>query len=71
VLQREPGQLKTAATKCLILMGMGMGSVFLAQQFASSPPHWIKPDQWTALMAWVPIFIFGPLSVFLLDRVKS
>lgn len=71
VLQREPGQLKSAATKCLILMGIAMGSVFLAQQFAATPPHTIKPDQWTALMAWLPIFIFGPLSVFLLERVKS
>jgi len=72
VLQREPGQLKAAATKCLILMALGMGSVFLAQQAASAPPHWVsKPDEWTALMAWVPIFIFGALSVFLLDRVKS
>jgi hypothetical protein len=52
-------------------MGLAMGSVFLAQQFANSPPHRIAPDQWAALMAWVPIFAFGPLAVFLLDRVKS
>ena len=71
VLQREPGKLKTAATKCLFLMGLGMGSVFLAQQFANAPPHSIKPDQWAALMAWLPIFIFGPTCVFLLERVKS
>ena len=71
VLQREPGKLKTAATKCLFLMGLAMGSVFLAQQFANAPPHSIKPDQWAALMAWLPIFIFGPTCVFLLERVKS
>jgi lipopolysaccharide export system permease protein len=71
VLQREPGKLKTAATKCLVLMGLGMGSVFLAQQFANAPPHSIKPDQWAALMAWLPIFVFGPTCVFLLERVKS
>ncbi|HEX4796812.1 MAG TPA: LptF/LptG family permease [Humisphaera sp.] len=71
VLQREPGRLKSAATKCLILMGIGMGSVFLTQQFANVPPGSIRPDQWTALMAWLPIFIFGPVSVYLLERVKS
>jgi lipopolysaccharide export system permease protein len=71
VLHREPGQLKTGATKCLALMGVAMGSVFLTQQFANTPPRSIPPDKWAALMAWAPIFIFGMLSVYLLDRVKS
>ena len=35
VLTREPGQLKTGATKCLFFMGLGMGSMFLSQQLAS------------------------------------
>jgi lipopolysaccharide export system permease protein len=72
VLNREPGKLKAAATKCLILTGAAMGSIFLAQQIAANPPQ--SPQlaaQWPALMAWVPIFLFGPLAVFLLDRVKT
>jgi lipopolysaccharide export LptBFGC system permease protein LptF len=71
VLTREPGRLKAAATKCLILTGIAMGSIFLSQQFAGKPPGLFPPDRWAALMAWMPIFIFGPLSVFLLDRVKT
>jgi hypothetical protein len=72
VLTREPGHLKTAATKCLILTGLGMGSIFLCHQIAGSPPHdpaWTQT--WPALMAWVPIILFGPVAVFLLDRVKT
>ena len=68
---REPGHLKAAATKCLILTGIGMGSIFLAQQIAANPPDLRFASQWPALMAWVPIFLFGPLAVFLLDRVKT
>jgi lipopolysaccharide export system permease protein len=72
VLTREPGHLKTAATKCLILTGLGMGSIFLCHQIAGNPPHdpaWTQT--WPALMAWVPIMLFGPVAVFLLDRVKT
>jgi lipopolysaccharide export system permease protein len=71
VLTREPGRLKTAATKTLVLTGVAMGAVFLSQQFAATPPAGFPPDRWTALMAWTPVFIFGPISVFLLDRVKT
>ncbi len=71
VLTREPGRLKAAATKCLILTAIAMGAIFLSQQFAGSPPSLFPPDRWAALMAWTPVFIFGPLSVFLLDRVKT
>ena len=44
---------------------------FLSQQLAGSPPKPSLAAQWPAIMAWVPIFVFGPLSVFLLDRVKT
>ncbi len=71
VLTREPGHLKAAATKCLVLTGIGMGSIFIAQQIAANPPDLRFATQWPALMAWVPIFLFGPLAVLLLDRVKT
>jgi len=76
VLTREPGTLKRAAMKTLILTGVAMGCVFLFHQLAGSAPAALfsslrGPDQWAALMAWAPIFLFGPLSVFLLDRVKT
>lgn len=72
VLIREPGQMRYAMGKCLVLVGACMVTIFLCQNLAASPPAapgW--NDRWPALMAWMPIFIFGPLSVFLLDRVKT
>lgn len=71
VLTREPGKLKQGATICLLLMGLAMGSIFLCQQIANTPPNPELAAQWPAIMAWVPILLFGPLSVFLLDRVKT
>ena len=72
VLTREPGQLRAAALRTLVLTGLCMGTIFLSQQLAGS----IQPgDQlsayWPAIMAWAPIFIFAPIAVSLLDRVKS
>jgi len=71
VLTREPGKLKQGATICLLLTGLAMGSIFLSQQLAGNPPSAKIAAQWPAIMAWVPIFVFGPLSVYLLDRVKT
>jgi lipopolysaccharide export system permease protein len=71
VLTREPGRLKQAAMKCLILTGLALGSVFLSQQLAPSHPESISPQNWAIVLAWMPIFIFGPISVLLLDRVKT
>jgi lipopolysaccharide export LptBFGC system permease protein LptF len=72
VLTREPQQVKMAAGKCVIFTGICMAAAFAAQELAAHPP--IDPflaDKWPALMAWLPIFIFGPISVVLLDRVKT
>ncbi len=72
VLTHDPKALKSAASKCLTLTGLAMGCVFLGQQIANHPPSgdaWT--NAWPALMAWLPIFIFGPLAVWLLDRVRT
>jgi lipopolysaccharide export system permease protein len=71
VLTREPGRLKAGATQCLVLTGLAMGSIFLAQQIANNPPTPALAAQWPAVMAWAPIFVFGPLAVYLLDRVRT
>jgi lipopolysaccharide export LptBFGC system permease protein LptF len=72
VLTHDPKSLKSAASKCLTLTGLAMGSVFLGQQIAGHPPGGaLWANAWTALLAWVPIFIFAPISVWLLDRVKT
>jgi lipopolysaccharide export LptBFGC system permease protein LptF len=73
VLTRQPGTLKTAAVRCMTLTGLCMGSVFIGYQLAATPPP-NNPDLfnlWPALMTWMPVFIFGPLAVYLLDRVKT
>ncbi len=72
VLNHDPTRLKMAATQCLTLTGLAMSSVFLAQQLAGRPPAgpgWT--ELWPALMAWMPIFVFAPISVWLLDRVRT
>lgn len=72
VLTREPGNLKAAALKTLILVGLCMGGTFVARQLADKPPageQWVM--QWPAIMAWAPIFLFLPLAIFLLDRLHN
>lgn len=72
VLTRSPQELKAAATKCVLWCGACLALSFLAYNMAEHPPAgfpWM--DTWPALMAWMPIFLFGPLAVWLLDRVKT
>lgn len=67
VMSFDPKSLKTAATKCLMLLAVAMSCVFICQQMAGHPPlgpQWVW--QWPALMSWVPIFLFGPLGVWLM-----
>lgn len=71
VLSREPTRLKSAATWCLILTGLCMATTFVGQQLTGSPPNAQLAPQWPAIMAWLPILIFGPIAVFLLDRVET
>jgi len=72
VLTRETTNLKNNAIRLLLLLGLCMGCFFLAYNMAANPPadpRWA--NLWPALMAWTPIFIFGPLSVWLLERIKT
>jgi lipopolysaccharide export LptBFGC system permease protein LptF len=74
VLNREPTRLKAAATKCLLLTAACLATSFLGQQLAGNPPSGALAsltNHWPALMAWMPILIFGPVAVFLLDRVET
>ena len=76
VLTREIATLKTAASRALTILGCAMGVMFICHQLASQIPAFLAasptgPDTWVMLMAWMPIFIFGPISVYLLDRVKT
>jgi lipopolysaccharide export system permease protein len=73
VLTREPSRLKVAAAQCLLLVGLAMGSMFVAHQIAGTPPTTSPAlrEAWPALMAWMPILIFGPIAVWLLDRIRT
>jgi lipopolysaccharide export system permease protein len=72
VLTRDPQQLRHAAMRCIILCGLCMVLSFVGQELGAPrnlPPHVIA--RWPAIMAWAPILVFGPLSLMLLDRVKT
>jgi len=72
VLSREPGRLRFGLMQCAVLVGLCMASIFIAQQLAGTPPSGAQwADRWPALMAWVPVLIFGPIAVWLLDRVRT
>lgn len=71
VLARAPGNLWIGASKSLVLTALCMGMVFICQSMADRPPDLAWADRWTAVMAWLPIFIFGPLSVYLLDKIET
>ena len=71
VLTREPTRLKAAALKCLALTGLCLVVSFIGQQMAGQPPTGGIASQWPAIMAWLPILVFGPVAVFLLDRVET
>src|SRR5258708_27377322 len=55
VLTREPGRLKRAAMKCLVLTGACLAMVFICSMLASQPPKPAWAEEWPSLMAWAPI----------------
>ena len=72
VLTREPGKLKSAAAKCLLVTGLGMGALFLSHLLAGTrPPDAGWATHWPALMAWLPLFVFAPLAWLMMERVKT
>jgi len=71
VLTRNPAALKTSALKCMGLSAACMGTVFLTYQLAGQPMHAPFNVLWPAIMSWLPIFIFGPVSVHMLALIKS
>ncbi|MGF1632644.1 MAG: LptF/LptG family permease [Phycisphaerae bacterium] len=76
VLVRDPGQLKSASFLCLGMVGGAMGTAFMGQIMAGTPPpSFLAGDfwqqSWPAVVSWMPIFLYGPVAVVMLDRVKS
>jgi len=62
-LDRSPASVLSDAGKCLVVCGLCYVSTFVSQS--------IRTEAQSALIAWLPIFIFGTLSMVLLDRVKT
>ena len=74
VLTREPGQLRRAAGRALIWTGLAMGAVFVCQTLAADVPAGLPPawrDRWPALLSWLPVFAFGPIGVWMIDRMET
>jgi lipopolysaccharide export system permease protein len=72
LVSREPGRIKSGIFQCAVLCGACLTTIFLCYQLAGTPPSGAQwADRWPAIMAWTPILIFGPLAVWLLDRVKT
>jgi lipopolysaccharide export system permease protein len=71
VLSRDPNRLKVSLMYCGLITGGCLATMFLAQQIAGQPPSADWSNTWPALMAWMPIFIFLPVAIFLLDRVHT
>jgi lipopolysaccharide export system permease protein len=72
VLTRDPSTLKMATARSLALSTAALATMFAAGALAAEAPighKWI--EFWPAMMAWLPIFIFGPFAVWLLDRVHA
>jgi lipopolysaccharide export LptBFGC system permease protein LptF len=70
VLTREPGRLRHAAIKCVMLTGAAMGTMFVMQQI-TIPADGAWANRWPLILAWLPVFIFGPIAIVLLDRIKT
>lgn len=72
VLMREPGKLKQSIMKCLLFVGISFAGYFVAFQLAGSRPIGsLTFDQWAAMMAFLPIVLFGGVAALLLDRLAN
>lgn len=72
VLVRDPTQLMKAALNCAVACGTCLGFAVGAQIMAAKPPNSVLlADRWPAIMAWLPVFIFAPVAVVMLARVKT
>jgi len=62
VLTREPADVLGSVLKVLLLCGGCFMFTFISQTFGQNG---------TPLPAWLPIMVFTPIAVFLLDRLKT
>jgi mannitol-specific phosphotransferase system IIBC component len=73
-MNRLPNSVLTQGAKALATCAISFLVAFAGQQmvgafsgaYAGTLPAWVS-----ILPAWVPLFLFGPLAVVLLDNVKT
>jgi lipopolysaccharide export system permease protein len=61
ILSRERRDVKASASLCLLMVGAFYAFIYLAR-YVGLPP---------SLAAWLPVMLFGPVSVVMLDSVKT
>lgn len=62
-LDRSPADVVRDAGRCMLVCGLCYVVAFVGQS--------INPGGGSALPAWIPIFVFGPIGIVLLDRVRT
>ncbi len=67
-LNRVPERVLTQAAKALVTCAIAFIVSFVGQQMVGTAE---SSTLLAALPAWLPIFVFGPLAVILLDGVKT
>ena len=61
ILSRERRDVKASASLCLLMVGAFYAFMHLCR-YVGLPP---------SLAAWLPTMLFGPVSVLMLDSVKT
>jgi hypothetical protein len=61
---REPTNVMAAGGKALVVAGTFFLVAFIAQSV-------VKEEAYAALIAWIPILLFGPVAVLLLANVRT
>ncbi|MCH7814020.1 MAG: LptF/LptG family permease [Planctomycetes bacterium] len=64
LLDRAPGAVAADISKCLAVCGICFAFAFVGQNV-------LRTDSYSALPAWLPIIVFTPLAVVLVDRIRT
>jgi lipopolysaccharide export system permease protein len=70
-LSRLPEGILHQGAKALGTCAVVFLIAFVGQQFVGSVEAVGTTPFWQALPAWLPIFLFGPLAVVMLDKIKT
>ncbi|UCE61323.1 MAG: LptF/LptG family permease [Phycisphaerales bacterium] len=62
-LDRSPANVLSDAGKCMLACGLCYVVTFVGQN--------IRPESASALPTWTPIFIFAPIAIALIDRIRT